>query len=260
MNYPRFNITKPSKCAATECYRCGGSGIYSAYHGVCYRCGGRGTDPTHRDWGFPQDWTDEQIVEFKAKQEAKRVKAREKRIEAKARKRAAKFAENDEAVDGALSAYLDSGIYNNFLGDVADKAKAFTLSEAQLAAFVRVFAQVTEDAATKDARVAEAVEIGYVGEVGERLTVTGEVTFAKWFEGQFGDSRLVAIKVTDGEKVGAVVKTFASGKFSGEVEVGDIVTVTGTVKAHDTYNDLPETKLTRVKLVETLHQATEEAA
>jgi hypothetical protein len=27
------------------CSRCGGSGIYSRFHGTCFRCGGRGNDP-----------------------------------------------------------------------------------------------------------------------------------------------------------------------------------------------------------------------
>ena len=52
---------------AKTCGRCGGSGIYTHYHGVCYDCGGRGTMPgTKRVRVFPQGSTPEQIAAWEA--------------------------------------------------------------------------------------------------------------------------------------------------------------------------------------------------
>lgn len=73
-----------------DCVRCGGTGIYSRYHGVCFRCYGNGADPdgisvnTKRIWAkedaLVRDYAEELAVEreaawveFNAKQTAAEV-------------------------------------------------------------------------------------------------------------------------------------------------------------------------------------------
>lgn len=75
-------------------------------------------------------------------------------------------------------------------------------------------------------------EAVYVGEVGAKTTVTGTVAVVRSFETQWGYSCLFVLEGT-GEHAGATVKWFSSARWLDEVNEGDTLTVTGTVKAHE---------------------------
>jgi ribosomal protein L31 len=80
----------------------------------------------------------------------------------------------------------------------------------------------------------------HLGKVGERVEVTGEVSFIKTCETQFGSSRLVVVKGDNG----AEVKTFGTGSSIWDVSKGDRVTMKGTVSKHEEFKG---TKSTMVK-------------
>jgi hypothetical protein len=82
--YPRvLGIETPKQCVATSCGRCGGAGGSSHWPGwTCFRCGGNGSDPTHRQLGFPPAWTDEQCQTWTDERDA-RLSANRARTQAK---------------------------------------------------------------------------------------------------------------------------------------------------------------------------------
>ncbi len=101
--------------------------------------------------------------------------------------------------------------------------------------------------AKRKARKELAKTSAHVGTVGERLEVTLKVTAVRWFSNAYGDTALVSMIDASGN----VFKTWNSGRFGSEasklMEKDDTtVTVRGTVKKHDVFQDVKETLLARV--------------
>ena len=84
----------------------------------------------------------------------------------------------------------------------------------------------------------------YVGTVGEKITSDVEVTGSKYVKGFYGSSLLV--KMVD--DLGNTFTTFYSG-YKFEPEIGDKLTIKGTVKAHKEFKGWKSTMLTRVKVI-----------
>lgn len=108
---------------------------------------------------------------------------------------------------------------------------------------------ITTTAAEKAAREAEKAEreaakaeITYAGTVGEKLTATVTVTARKLVASAYGSSTLIVMR-DDAH----VFKAFTSAAWARDVQAGDTLTITGTVKAHSEYDGVRETVLTRVK-------------
>jgi len=102
-----------------------------------------------------------------------------------------------------------------------------------------------------DAAVAEDRERRWLGQrwlgtVGAKLEVTGTVTTALSIATQFGNTMLVVVETDDG----SLVKTFGSGRTLWGAERGQHVRISGTVKAHETYDGNKQTALSRCKIEE----------
>ena len=107
-------------------------------------------------------------------------------------------------------------------------------------AFERALDREAERAAHAEAE-AEAPS-AWLGTVGEKLEVEGTVTRVSACSTMYGTTNLVVV-FTDG----GVVKTFTTARWLTDVNTGDRVTMTGTVKAHGEYEGRRETTLTRTK-------------
>ncbi|MGL5827849.1 MAG: hypothetical protein ACRCYU_24045 [Nocardioides sp.] len=86
----------------------------------------------------------------------------------------------------------------------------------------------------------------WFGAVGEKVEFTGVIELIRWIDGTYGTTTLYSIRNEDD---GRIVKWFASRDALGEEE-GVTVTIKGTVKKHDEYQDVKSTVLTRCKLIE----------
>lgn len=85
----------------------------------------------------------------------------------------------------------------------------------------------------------------YAGEIGERKVFPKlTVVRIRDFDGDYGVSRLVSMVDEEGRNV----CTFTTGAWAWNVDEGDEVSLKGTVKNHETYRDVPQTKLTRCAL------------
>lgn len=105
------------------------------------------------------------------------------------------------------------------------------------AAFLRHAERLAKYKAEKAAEVPSQ----HIGKVGERLKgIEAEVVAIKGFEGAYGYTRLITFRTAEGN----ILKTWYSG--GAEVQAKAKVRLTGTVKAHEVYNDRKETTLTRI--------------
>jgi hypothetical protein len=85
----------------------------------------------------------------------------------------------------------------------------------------------------------------FFGTVGEKVTFKATIISLKELESQWGLTTLVKF-VTDEGNVGV---WFASGSVSDEWDTDETVELKGTIKAHQNYQGLNQTVLTRMKMV-----------
>jgi hypothetical protein len=127
--------------------------------------------------------------------------------------------------------------------EAAEKAAA---EAALLAAWEAALREDARRTAEAEAFAAQR----FLGAVGEKVTVTGKVTANLSIEGRFGYrttySRLVIIEGVDVD-AGVTLKTFGTSAWHYDVEVGDVVEVTATVKDHEVYRGVKQTAVARPK-------------
>lgn len=228
-----------------QCRRCGGKGGHDMWPGyTCYECGGQcRVLYSHAEWIFPTAWTDEQVAEFLAGKEAARAaRAEAKRLKMVADAQAARDAQSPEFA--AVWARWQAGEFAGkreygFVDSMLSRTLVLEpITTAQAEAVVKAVA----DAET---RLAAKAASRWVGEVGAKVTVAGTVVFTKVVESAYGSSVLVVVDA-DGDKV----TTFATAAWVWDAAKGDTVTLTGTVKSHETYEGEQRTVLTRTKCAE----------
>lgn len=230
-------ITKPEKTVAIPCTRCGGKGTFHTY-GLCFRCGGECTDPTEHDWGFPVDWTDEDIVIWTNAREARNEKARDRAQERREAKAVKVLNENLAKYPG-LAEVMERKDLPAFAEDILFKARRYPLTEKQVAAVLRAAA----DAYERIERDAERATKNWIAEVGDKVEVEVTVVFKRTIDTQFG----VAVLVLFETEAGDVLKTFGTARWLWDIEKGDKILLKGTVKDLETYEGLKQTVLTRTK-------------
>jgi hypothetical protein len=113
-----------------------------------------------------------------------------------------------------------------------------------LAALPMMHARYLMQLVEKELAAQAKAEQTFVGEIGQKITVTGTVTRAIDVQTAWGVS--VRLVVTTDE--GAVVTTFGSGATLYQVDVGDRVDFSGTVKDHTDNQYGKQTHLTRAKV------------
>ena len=85
---------------------------------------------------------------------------------------------------------------------------------------------------------------GFLGRLGQRVTLSGIVTTALWVNGfNQSPSRLLILNCGS-----AVAKTVTAASWAATVHAGDQLTVTGTVKKHEQWRGTPQTVLVRTRL------------
>jgi hypothetical protein len=225
------------------CKRCGGCGQYSfnLQDGtVCYGCFGSGLGKA----------TTEADAIRRAKARKQAASARQRREEKRlADQEADRYAWASEhmALAAALTDLTETA--TGILHDLANQAAWRPMSPKQTELAERLVAEHREREAKRTASEAATRKAGHLGTVGEKVTVGVTIQFVKSIESSFNGrptySWLVVMKTDEGH----TLKTFSSGAFGFEVEKGLGYTITGTVKSHDDYNGLPETMLTRCKIV-----------
>lgn len=224
------------------CRRCGGCGRYSfnlVDGTVCYGCNGTGL-------GRPTTMADavrrankRRAAQRKRQREVEAAEARRVTVTAQWRAQHAQFlAELERVAESSGDA---------FLRELAGKAEWNPLTDAQMGAARTAVIREAAKLAEREARDERARRAGHVGRVGEKLTIEVEIVGTKIIETAYNGRPVSKVLVTMRDDAGHTLKTFSSGDFGWSAEKGQRLTISGTVKEHSTYRELPETTLTRVK-------------
>jgi hypothetical protein len=149
--------------------------------------------------------------------------------------------------DGTVAKVIEAAKAIEGDSEYADNIRILAASEyvdvknlGLVASFVAVYNRANRVAAERKAK-SDRVS-GWLGDVKGQLTTTGTVVNKRFIESRYGTSTLVEWVTAEG----LTCKWFSSNTV--EANEGDVVTVTGTVKKHDTYQGLKSTVLTRCKL------------
>lgn len=225
----------------SRCCRCGGTGLYSPYHGRCYRCGGCGVDPTNYDTVYSGTPTAEFEVYVEKCNEALATRRANKKAKETAK---ANAWEAEMKAVPVLKEALEcraslSSITNDILGSVI-RYRSF--SDKQLAAIEKGVKYAKERTAKAEAVKAKNADSDYQGSVGERITVTVKVEKIMSFDSQWGTSDMFLMRDAGSN----VYKWMTSSCV--DMGEGSEVTLTGTVKKHDDYRGTKQTVLTRCKV------------
>lgn len=195
-----------TKLFSEDCPRCGGSGV--VYHGnVTLRVGGREDRYCFKCLGSGK-------VSFKTSPEQ-----REKNREAARARRMAKAVADRDAREAKERA--ENGGY--------------TICEINMMRREKIEAE----------RKAEAAKSEWLGEVGEKVSLTGECIFIKSYESFYGYNTLYIVKT----EAGSIVKFYTSSQTFDDVCKGTTVEMTGKVKAQDTNADRDNQKVTVLERV-----------
>lgn len=147
-----------------------------------------------------------------------------------------------EAIEWTRALPADSGDYLGNLRAVVSQdhvqPRHWGLALSALSAYAKAMDREVARSREIDARSKSE----FVGTVGKREDFVVDVIRIRAFEGQYGTKYLVTMADEDGN----ILKTFSSGTFGVEAEVGDHMLIRGTVKDHEIYNDANETLLARV--------------
>ncbi len=106
------------------------------------------------------------------------------------------------------------------------------------AAIVRMY-QLHLERIEKDKNKDDLTTSQHFSEVGKRIVGEVRVIGRRTYEGAFGPSTMIRMITKDGN----VVVTFTSGKF--DAELGEVLTIAGTVKKNDIYQGIKQTIVSR---------------
>lgn len=258
----------------TVCGYCGdpvpGVKAYHAnvFEGVCFQCNGHGV---RKAVGSVEEATKVARRRIRSRERAAAKRTAEfeailaERNEWAERhpdlaKRLTAIAAETEGSDGTYDASAQNLAYERygaFVVDLAMTSRHRRLTPAQQTAVAGAIEAADARIAEKEAERAKA---RYIGEEGAKVTVRGTVsvkTFVDDFYARYeGATKPLVIVTGVGEFEGVTVKMIGTAKALYEVERGDEVEVTGTVKGHGEYQGVLQTTVTRPK-IKVLHQAEE---
>jgi hypothetical protein len=177
-----------------------------------------------------------------------RGRAREEREAQLAAWRAemAKYLEQGTEIDAVIASAADT----SGSSDYAENIRVLAASEwvglkniGFVASFVAVHNRAIQRQVEREVKAARVQE--FIGQEGDKkVRTSGTVTTKRYIDGMYGTTTLIEWLTDDG----LTAKWFASNP--PEVAEGDRITVTGTIKKHDTYQDkFKSTVFTRCTLV-----------
>lgn len=211
--------------------------------GVCFGCYGVGVARK----AIPS--VDDAVKRVKARIAGKASRERKAQREAAEKaQRAAQWREENPDLAAFVAEVLadewtdvESGPVREFCWTIN---RGDTLSERQASYFAKIREIMIERKAKRAARAAEIATYAYVGEIGQKITESGTIITAFTTEpNDYGKSSRIVVVDTGS----AFVKMTTTALWAWDVEKGEKITVTGTIKAHKEWNGMPQTILLRPK-------------
>jgi hypothetical protein len=139
---------------------------------------------------------------------------------------------------------IDQRYEENTIRDIVVKLIRYgSISEAQIGLIKKLLAQIEERAVRIAERIAANAASKHFGEIGKRIELDLVVEFVKHFDSVFGMITLTTMKDVDGNVF--VHKGSGMG-----LSKGDSVSIKATIKAHNDYNGIKQTQVSRPVVVE----------
>lgn len=124
----------------------------------------------------------------------------------------------------------------------------FGIVVSAIAAYERMTGETARRKAEAEKRNQQRKQFRYAGTKGEKITITGTVTRLMPFSGSYGYTPKTTMLVIV-ESADTAAKMFTAANWAWDVNQGDTVSISGTVKDHEEYNGVQQTVLTRPKLI-----------
>lgn len=173
-----------------SCMRCGGAGGHEKWRFsgfVCYGCGGDGKGKVE----VVKLYTAAELAKLNAARDAAHArKAAKLAAEVEAR-RAEFLAANGATLDAARPYVSDSTVLASIIAQADAMMK---LSDAQRETIGKCVAAVVAKRERDAKFAAQRAASCHVGSVGEALTISADVTFARRFESQFGTMYVIGLR------------------------------------------------------------------
>ena len=112
---------------------------------------------------------------------------------------------------------------------------------------VSAYLRITQQQAARDERAGRRATLDFAGEVGEKVTLTGTITVLLHVDGFTWNSPSRRLIILDCET--SVAKMVTGASWAYDVERGDEITVTGTIRKHEDWHGTPQTLIVRPKLI-----------
>lgn len=162
-----------------------------------------------------------------------------------------------EIIPALLDGLTDNGDYatnlKTALRGISVSAKHLGIVASAVIAYERMNStQIREKLDTDKSKP----ETAYIGAKGDKVTITGTVTKALAVDSTYGYYTETAILLIV-EAGSTVLKTFTKAAWAFDIDQGDTITVTATVKKHADYKGIKQTVVNRPKLIEK-HTTTDE--
>ena len=255
------------------CSRCGGSGYISYYshidRGICFKCGGSGDPHTKIEKEYTPEYA-QKLEERRAKREEKKQRELEAQLPAKK----AEWLENEgfnadgktyiflgntydikdeiKALGGKFDRYLNWHIAQpvdgyQFLEIDVEEIADESMWEGYSYSYDKwLNADIETRRKTKWNRE-NTVDAGYYGEVGDKINL--EVTYVRYACWENNYSYYGGTTFLYTFEMGGHTFIWKTSKYiTDEIEEGDTITITGTIKEHSEYNGIKQTVLTRCKV------------
>ena len=221
------------------CSRCGGKGGSEAWRRTgltCYECNGSGHRDRTRDVPV---YTTEALAKLNAKADAK--------VAAKVAAEKAKDAAFEAAYAEVLAAVAKLHTVPDFVVDVLAKGRKYgTLSDAQVAAVLK----------TIDRELAKT-QTGWVGTIGERVTLDLTVIFVTSFDSRFGTCHVHGFKDDAGNVLihkGARIYVEVDDNRPNLLAKGDKVRIAFNIKEHGVREGVKQTIVTHPSRAEAIYE------
>lgn len=131
---------------------------------------------------------------------------------------------------------------NEYLATLRSQAEMGWVSSRRLGFAVSALNSYRRSLIERD-KAESKVESQFVGTVGEKITFEGPAEFVKVVDGDFGHTNLIKVNAD-----GNIIVMFTAAKWAWDVNEGDVVNITATVKRHGLYRDDKQTTVNRPKL------------
>jgi len=221
------------------CKRCGGKGGSEAWRRTgltCYECNGSGFHDRTREETV---YTADKLAKLNAKADAK--------VAAKIAAEKAKDAAFEAAYAELLAKVNQLVVVNDFINDVIQKGYKYgTLSDAQVAAVSKAV----------DRELAKGTT-GWVGTIGERVTLDLTVTFVTSFDSRFGTCHVHGFKDDAGNVLihkGARIYVEVDDNRPNLLAKGDKVRIAFNIKEHGTREGVKQTIVSHPSRAEAIYE------